>query len=62
MVQGGTTMSKTYELLAAYIIQADSEEEVWEKWAAEKDVMYDSVWSIELIEEDDDEEEDEDNG
>jgi hypothetical protein len=51
-------MSKIYELIAVYTIQADSEEEVWEKWATDKDVVYDSVYSIDLIEDDDDEEDD----
>lgn len=53
-------MSKTWSLMAEYYVKADSEEEVWEKWAKEKDVTYDSIWSIELLEDDEDDEEEDD--
>lgn len=51
-------MGKTWEVIAVFTVQAETEEEVWEKWAKDKDVTYDCIHSIEALwdEEDDDEE------
>ena len=49
-------MSKTWRVRADFMVEAETEDEVWTKWAADEDVMYDSIWSIDL-EFDDDEDE-----
>ena len=51
-------MSKTWEVIAVFNVVADTEEEVWAKWAKDEDVTYDCIHSIEELwdnEEDDDE-------
>lgn len=49
-------MAKTWLLRADYLIEAQTEEEVWDKWA-KNDAMYDSVYSIEPYMDDDEEDE-----
>ena len=48
-------MSKTWRVRADFMVEAETEDEVWNKWAADEDVMYDSIWSIDLESEDDEE-------
>lgn len=50
-------MSKLWNVRADFSVIAETEEEVWEKWAADKDVTYDGIWSIDVIEDLEDEEE-----
>lgn len=49
-------MSKVWEVKAVFNVVADTEEDVWVKWASDRDVTYDCIDEItELWEEDDDE-------
>ncbi len=50
-------MSKIWNVRADFTVIAENEEEVWEKWASDTDVTYDSIWSIDYVE---NEEEDDD--
>ena len=50
-------MSKLWNVRADFVVIADTEEEVWEKWASDTDVTYEAIWSIDELEDlgDDDE-------
>ena len=43
-------MSKLWNVRADFTVIADTEEEVWEKWASDTDVTYDGIWSIDHLE------------
>ena len=51
-------MSKIWNVRADFTVIADSEEEVWDKWASDKDVTYDSIYSIDYIEDEEFDQED----
>ena len=53
-------MSKTWEVIAVFTVQAETEEEVWEKWAKDQDIQYDCIHSIEELWDDEDDQEEDD--
>jgi len=50
-------MSKIWNVRADFTVIADTEEEVWDKWASDKDVTYECIYSIDYIEDEEFDEE-----
>lgn len=48
-------MRKFWSVMVEYTVEAETEEQVWEKWSKEEDVTYEGIYSIEFdYEEEDD--------
>ena len=47
-------MTTYWTVMVEYTVEADTEEEVWDKWGKEKDVTYECIHSIDYSWEDDD--------
>lgn len=53
-------MAKTWEVIAVFTVEAETEEEVWIKWMKDQDIQYDCIHSIEELWDDEDDQEEDD--